>query len=91
MRVTGPDLQPASDTFRSLSHDRKTVPSVNPLVSDSLSVVRHFYMCIRGIYGAGYPQIGRSSVLAGVRDRLLRDAQKLRLDGAGQPARRVIQ
>src|SRR4051812_5004164 len=66
--VSRPDLQTASDTFRSLGHDRKAVASVRAVVGESLPVVRDLDLRVRRVDGARDPQVGRAGVLTGVGD-----------------------
>src|SRR6185437_16927870 len=56
------DLQPASDTFRPLRHDRKAVVTVGALVTDAAAIIRDFYLCERRIDRARYPKIFRTGV-----------------------------
>src|SRR5688572_12689265 len=70
-RLPWSDLEPTTDTFRPLCHDRKTIASLIALIRQSLSVVRHFDESKRGVDCARDPQVCRECMLSSVCDGLL--------------------
>src|SRR5688572_17218031 len=72
--VSWRDLEPSADSFGPLGHDGQPVAPVRPVVGETLAVVGDLDLGVRRVDGTGHPQVGRARVLAGVGDRLLRDA-----------------